>query len=87
MRFKGIFFLKLWLPFCPAERNYLGNFGRGCYAKQLCEIIFNLGQWFRRRCRLNDFLSGALVDLQFGRANSFMQFLKKALWGYSCEVI
>ena len=29
------------------------------YEEQFCEIILNWGQWFRR-CRLKDFLSGAL---------------------------
>ena len=35
------------------------------YEEQLCEIILNLGQWFRR-CRLNDFSSGALTALLIG---------------------
>ena len=46
----------------------LCNFGRGCYEEPFCEIILNLGQWFRRRCCLKDFLSGALAALLFGRA-------------------
>ena len=41
---------------------------------QLCKIILNLDQWFRRRCHLKDFLSGALVALEFGGAEPFMQF-------------
>ena len=36
------------------------QFGRGCYEEQFCEIIMNLGQWVKKRCRLKDFLSGAL---------------------------
>ena len=39
---------------------------------QFCEIILNLGQWFRRFC-LKDFLSRALAVLQFGGAEPFMQ--------------
>ena len=49
MPFKGISYLELWQPFCSAEGNYLCNFGRGYYEEQFCEIILNLGQWFRRR--------------------------------------
>ena len=48
----------------------LCNFGRGCYEQQFCENILNLGQWFRRRCRLKDFLSGALA----AGVETFMQF-------------
>ena len=33
------------------------NFGRRHYKEQLCEIILNLDQWFRRRCCLKAFLS------------------------------
>ena len=59
MPFKCLSYLELWQPFCSAEHNHLINFGRGYYEEQFCEIILNLGQWFRR-CRLKDFLSGAL---------------------------
>ena len=52
MLFKGISYLELWQPFCLPERNYLCNFGRGYQEEQFCEIILNLGQWFRRGCRL-----------------------------------
>ena len=57
--FKDISYLELWRPFCTVERNHLCNFGRGYFEEQFCEIILNLGQWFR--CCLKDFLSGALV--------------------------
>ena len=36
--------------------------------------ILNLGQWFRRRCSLKDFLPGSLEVLLFGGAEPFMQF-------------
>ena len=48
MLFKCISDLELWQPFCSAEHNHLFNFSRGYYEKQLCEIILNLSQWFRR---------------------------------------
>ena len=47
MPFKGISFLEPWQPFYSVEHNHLCNFGRGYYEEQLCEIILNLGQWFR----------------------------------------
>ena len=36
--------------FCLVEWNHLCNFGKGHYEVQFCEIIVNLGQWFRRIC-------------------------------------
>ena len=73
MPFKGISYPELWQLFCSAECNHLYNFGREYNEERLCEIILNLGQWFRR-CRLKDFLSGALAALLFGGAEPFMQF-------------
>ena len=45
--FKDTSYLELWQPFCSAEQNHLYYFDRGCYKEQFCEIILNLGQWFR----------------------------------------
>ena len=81
MPFKGISYLELWQPFCSAERDYLCNFGREYPEEQFCEIILNLGQWFRTRCCSKDFLSGALATLLFSGAEPFMQFLKRVSWG------
>ena len=50
MRFTGISYLELW------QRNHLCKFGRGYYEEQFCEIILNLGQWFKRY-RLKDFFN------------------------------
>ena len=74
MPFKGISYLELWQPFCSAEHYHLCSFGRRYYEEQFFEIILNLGQWFRRRCHLKDFLSGALAALLFGGDEPFMQF-------------
>ena len=57
------------------------NFARGYYEEQFFEIILNLGQGYRSRCCLKDFLSGALSALLFGGVEQFMQFLKRASWG------
>ena len=56
MRFKDISYLELWRPFCSTEWNHLYNFGRRNHEEQFCEIISNLVQWFKRRCRLKIFL-------------------------------
>ena len=80
MLFKDISYLELWQPFCSVEGNHLCIFGRGYYEEQFCEIILNLGQWFRR-CGLKDFLSEALATLLLGDAEPFMQFWKRASWG------
>ena len=36
---------------CPANRNNLGNFGRGPKEEHL-RVVLKLIKWFRRRCRL-----------------------------------
>ena len=85
MPFKGIPYLDIWQPFCSAECYCLCNFARGYYEEQFCEIILNLGQWFRRCC-LKDFLSGALAALLFGGGNNLCNF-KRGHHRHSCEVI
>ena len=50
------------------------QFGRGFHEEQFCEIILNLDKWFRRRCRLKDFLSRALAVPVFSGAELFIQF-------------
>ena len=67
----------IWCPGGPFIQQ--SNFGRGHYEEQFCEFILNLGQWFR--CRLKDFLSGALASLLLGGAEQFMQFWKRASLG------
>ena len=49
------------------------------HEEQFCEIILNLGQWFRRTCCLKAFLSGAMAALLFGAAEPFVQFLKEGI--------
>ena len=56
----------------------LCNFGRGLRYSSV-NFFSNLCKWFR--CRLKDFLSGALATLLFSRAEPFMQFWKRAAWG------
>ena len=63
MLFKVISYLELWQPFYSAERDHLCNIGRGYYMERFCENILRLGKWLRRKCRLKDFLSGALAAL------------------------
>ena len=61
MLFKDISYLELWQPFCSAEQNHLCNFSGGCYEEQFCEIILNLGQWFR--CCLKEQWSGTIYAI------------------------
>ena len=55
--------------------------------EQFCKFILNLGQWFRRRCLLKDFLSGALATLLFSGAEPFIHFEVGHQGEHSCEVI
>ena len=55
MSFKDISFLELWQPLFQ-QTIHLLNFGRQYHEEKICEIILNLDQWFRRKCRLKDFL-------------------------------
>ena len=66
MSFKVCLFFYLWRSFCSAERNDYNNFGRGSPKKHFYEIIMELGQWSRRRWRLNVFLCLALVAIFSG---------------------
>ena len=45
------------------------NFDRVHYEKYLCEIIFNLDQWFRR-CHFKIFLLTPLVAFLFGKTKN-----------------
>ena len=45
---------------------------KNCY--YVAEIILNLGQWFRGRCCLKDFLSEALAALMLNGAEPFIIF-------------
>ena len=74
-----------WLKMTDRLAAPLWNFGRVHHEEQFYEIILNLGQWFRRKCRLKDFLSIALAGLLFGAAEPFMQFWKWASWGIFME--
>ena len=51
-----ISYLELLQPLCSADRNHLCNFNRMHIEEQFCEIIFNVGQWCRRKCCLQVFL-------------------------------
>ena len=74
MSFKGISYLELWQSVCPIEGELFVQFGRVNQEEQFCEIILNLNQWFRRRCRLNTFLIWSSGGSLFGGAELFVQF-------------
>ena len=67
--------------------NHLCNFGRGHYKKKFCEFISNLSQWFRRRCRFKDFLSGALAALMFSGVEPLCNLERGHNGEHLCEVI
>ena len=49
-------YLELWQSSCLVQQNHLCNFERGHHGKYSCEVIWNLEQWFKRRCRSKTFL-------------------------------
>ena len=56
------------------------NFDRGYHEEQFCEIILNLDKWFKRRCCLKYFLSGALAALLFS-GGTINAILKEGIMG------
>ena len=51
-----ISYLELGQSSCLVQLNHLCNFERRHHGEYLCEVIWNLNQWFKRRCRLETFL-------------------------------
>ena len=86
MSFIDISYLELWQSFCPVDWYHLCIFGRRHHEEQSCEIILNLGQWFRRCC-LKDFLSGALAALCSMERNHLCNIVRGHHGEHSCEVI
>ena len=87
MPFKSISYLELWQAFCSAQRNHLCNFGGGNYQEQFCEIILNLRQWFRRRCRLKYFYLELWQSSCSVEQNHLCNFETGHHMEHSCEVI
>ena len=74
MSFKAISYLSLWWPLLQRSGTICAILEEGIMQEeQFCEIILNLGQWFRR-CHLKNFLSGALAALVFVGEEHFMHF-------------
>ena len=70
MPFKEMSYLELWRLFCSAERKHVCNiFVEGIKRNNSVKLF-----WFRRRCLLKEFLSGALAAIPFSGAEPFMQF-------------
>ena len=57
-----------------AEQNHLANFGIGHYNEQLCEIILNLDNWFRKACCFKKFLIYNSDAIMFCTVEQFSQF-------------
>ena len=70
------------------QQNHLCNFERGHHGKYSCEVIWNLEQWLKRRCRLKTFpiwisdspfvQRSVTIRANFGRGDYEEQF---------CEII
>ena len=79
MSLKDISYLGLWQPLCSVEQNHLRKFGRRHHEQQFREIILNLDQCFRGRCRLKIFLI-------WGSGSPFVQ-QSKTICAISVEAI
>ena len=69
MSFKDISYLEHWQPFPSAEQNHCAIFVQGIMRNNSVKLFV---VW--TRCRLKDFLSGALAALLFSGAEPFMHF-------------
>ena len=87
MRFKDISYLELWRPFCSTEWNHLYNFGRRHHEEQFCEIISNLVQWFKRRCRLKIFYLELWRPFCSAERNHLCNFGRGHYEKQFCEII
>ena len=64
MSFKAISYLALWRPLLQRSGTICAILEEGIMQEeQFCEIILNMGQWFRRRFHLKNLIwsSGDLV--------------------------
>ena len=70
------------------ETDVSTPFVRVHHEERFCEIILNLGQWFRRRCRLKDFLSGAFGGPPVWWSKTNYAIFEKGHRGeHCCEVL
>ena len=73
--FLKISYLELWQPSCSVEWNHICNLERRLHGKHSCEAIWNLDQWFRRRC----YLKKKFMDRQTDRQTTDGRRIK-TLW-------
>ena len=57
------------------------NYERGHHGQHSCEVTRNSDQWFRRRCCLKDFLSGALAAPFVQQSRTICAILKEGIMG------
>ena len=62
-----------------AEQNHLCNFSRRHHEEQFCEIILNLDQWFKRRCRFQMFLNWSSGSPFIQRSGSICAILVEGI--------
>ena len=63
------------------------NFVRGYNEEQFCEIILNLDQWLRRKCRLNIFYLEFLQHFQSAEQKHLCNCGKECYEKQYCEII
>ena len=81
MPFKGISYLELWQAFVQQSVSICAISVKNIMRNNFGEINLNLGQWFRSRCHLKDFLSVALDALLFSGVKTHYAILKEGIMG------
>ena len=80
-------YLELCQSSCLVEQNHLCNFERGHYGEHSCEVIWNLDQWFRRRCRLKTFLIWSFSSPFVRQSVNLCNLLREYFEEQFCEII
>ena len=86
MSLKDISYLELWQLICLEEQNHLCNLCIRHCREQVCEIILNLDQWFRR-CPLKIFLIELWQPFCSVELNHLCNFGKGHYEKQFCEMI
>ena len=88
MSFKAISYLALWQPLLQWSGTICAILEEGIMQEeQFCEIILNLGQWFRKRCHLKKSYLELLWPLYSLERNAFCTLSRRHYAKPSCKVI
>ena len=72
---------------CLVEQNHLCNFERRHHREYSCEVIWNLDQWFKRRCRLKTLYQELWQPLCSADRNHFCYLGRSYYEEQFCEII